>query len=169
MPRDPALARNRLHALAVASCAWLVLTSPWVGMLRRIPREAGFLDWAHVVVGFAALAVGALYAAACVRAGAWRSYFPWVAGGGRAVGRDVAGLLRGRLPSAEGGGLYATIEGLLLVALVVAGLTGAGWALTQGGADVLVWRDAHVLAARTLIGLAVLHVLAVAAHLFELA
>ncbi len=34
--------RNRLHAAVVVVCAWLVFTSPWVSMLRRIPSGAGF-------------------------------------------------------------------------------------------------------------------------------
>lgn len=160
---------SRLHLIAVAVCAWLIFTSPWVAMLRRIPTAAGVLDYAHVGVGGAGLLVALAYTAACVRRGRWRTYFPWAAGDFRACARDVAGLLKGRLPSAEGGGLFAVIEGLLLLGLLVAGLTGAAWFVTQGSDAALQWRDVHVVASRVLIGLIVAHVIAVATHLLDLA
>jgi cytochrome b561 len=160
---------NRLHVAVVLLCAWLFVTSPWVSMLRRIPAGAGWLDWAHVALGFATLAAGLLYAHACTRHGGWRSYFPWLAGEGRAAARDVGGLLRGRLPSAEPGGLFAVIEGLLLLVLLVGGVTGVAWFLLQGSEAAVACRAAHVVAVRVLLGLIVAHILAVASHLFELA
>jgi hypothetical protein len=160
---------NRLHVLAVVACAWLILTSPWIAMARRIPAGAGWLDHAHVLVGFAGLLVAVAYTLACVRGGRWRAYFPWAAGNGRPLLRDLAGLLRGRLPSAEGGGLFAVIEGLLLLALLAVAATGAAWYLVQGSDAALAWRAQHIVAARILIGLIVAHVLAVASHLLELA
>ena len=161
--------QNRLHLAGIGLCAWLVGTSPWVSMFRRIPSGAGFLDWAHVVLGLVALLVGALYLGACTRGGRWRLYFPWLIGRVRPAARDFVGLLRGRLPSAEGGGLFAAIEGLLLLALLVVGLTGAAWFVLQGSAEVVACRTVHIVAARVLTGLIVAHVLAVATHVVELA
>ncbi|MFO1407002.1 MAG: cytochrome b/b6 domain-containing protein [Steroidobacteraceae bacterium] len=160
---------NRLHLAVVAVVVWLVGTSPWVAMLRRVPSGAGWFDRAHVVLGFAGLVLGVAYAIACLGGGGWRSLFPWLSGGLGAVGRDVVGLLRGRVPAAEGGGLYAMIEGLLLVALLVAGATGGAWYLSHGGASALAWRAVHVASAQVLMGFVVLHVLAVASHLLDLA
>jgi cytochrome b561 len=170
----PALAgrealQNRLHAVAVLLCAWLILTSPWIAMLRRIPSGAGALDYAHVVLGFAGLVVAMAYTYACSRGGRWRLYFPWVAGELRPLARDLAGLVRGRLPSAEGGGLFAVVEGLLLLCLLLVGVTGAAWFALQGDAAALACRGVHIVAARVLIGLIVAHALAVATHLLELA
>lgn len=159
---------NRLHVAAVVACAWLIGTSPWLAMLRRVPAGAGWLDHAHVVVGFGGLLVALLYLTACVRGGRWRNYFPWLAGDWRPLARDLAGLLRGRLPSAEGGGLFAVIEGLLLLTLLAVAATGAAWYLAQGGDAALDWRAQHIVAARVLTGLIVAHVLAVATHLLEL-
>jgi len=161
--------QNRLHVAVALLCAWLFVTSPWVSMFRRMPAGAGWLDWAHVTLGFATLAIALLYARACSRKGAWRSYFPWLAGEGRAAARDVGGLLRGRLPSAEPGGLFAAIEGLLLVVLLIGGVTGVGWFMLQGSEAAVACRGVHVVAVRVLLGLIVAHVLAVASHLFELA
>jgi len=160
--------RNRLHAAVVVLCAWLLFTSPWVSMLRRIPSGAGFFDYAHVAAGFAGLLLAAIYTWVCTSAGGWRTYFPWSAGRSQAVVDDVAGLFRGRIPTAESGGLFAAIEGLLLVALLAVAITGAAWFALQGSAEAVAWRGHHVIAARVLIGLIVAHVLAVASHLLDL-
>ena len=158
---------NRQHAVVAVLATWLVATSPWVAMLAKVPKNAGLFDYAHIVAGFLAMLVGVSYTIMCVRDGGWRIYFPWASGHGGAVTRDLAGLLRGRMPSAEGGGLFAMIEGLLLVALLVAAVSGAAWVLNQGTDLAMAWRDHHILAARTFTGLLVLHVLAVASHLLD--
>lgn len=161
-------ATNRLHFAVAAGCGWLILTSPWVGMLRRIPADAGFFNLAHVVAGFATSGIALAYAAVAAGGGRWRSMFPWGPRGLGAVVRDVRCLAQRRIPSAESGGLYALVESLLLIALLAAAATGAGWFLAQGGPDGLAWRSAHVVSARVLIGLAIAHVLAVASHLLDL-
>jgi len=80
----------------------------------------------------------------------------------------VAGVFKGQRPGSEGGGLFATIEGLLLLALIAAALTGTLW-LLGGGADAAVlWRGHHIVAARAFAVLMGLHVLAVALHLVDL-
>jgi cytochrome b561 len=161
--------QSRLHLAAVLPCAWLIATSPWVSMLRRVPAGAGLVDWAHVVLGFVALIVGAAYLYACTRGGGWRLYFPWLAGDISAAARDLSGLVRRRWPSAEGGGLFAVIEGLLLLTLVVVGFTGAAWFVLQSSEHAIACRNVHIVGARVLVGFIVAHVLAVATHLFALA
>lgn len=159
---------NRLHVAVVVVCGWLILTSPWVSMLRRIPGGAGFFDYSHIAVGFGGLALALVYTWACMRDGGWRTYFPWAAGRSKDVLADLAGLLRGRIPSAESGGLFAMIEGLLLVALLAVAVSGAAWFVLQGSADAVAWRGHHIIAARSLTGLIVAHALAVATHLLDL-
>ena len=136
---------NRLHTALAVLAIWLVATSPWVSMLRQIPSGAGFFDYAHVVLGWLALALGLVYAVALMRGGRWKQYVP-----GKAAG------------------ITGVIEGLLLVALVVTGATGAVWFLLQGSSDAVAWRGWHILAARALIGVGLAHVLAVASHLLDL-
>lgn len=136
---------NRLHAALAVLALWLVATSPWVSMLRRIPDDAGFFDYAHVALGWLALVVGLVYTVAVTRGGRWKQYAP-----GKAAG--IAGL----------------IEGLLLVAIVATGATGAMWFLLQGSSDAMTWRDWHILSARVLIGVGIAHVIAVASHLLDL-
>jgi cytochrome b561 len=159
---------GRLHVAVALAAAWLVFTSPWIDLGRRLPKHPGFFDWSHVVIGLLALALSASYLASCVRAGRWRLYFPWLAGQGAVAVRELAGLFKGRIPSAEGGGLFALIEGLALLAFFATAVTGAAWLLTQGSADALTWREVHSLAARVLIGCAAVHVVTVSLHLLDL-
>lgn len=133
-----------LHVLVALFVLWLIATSPWVSLLRRIPNDAGFFDYAHVAVGWLALLCGAIYAVS-------------VAGGGR---------LRQYLPGRTAG-IGGTIEGLLLLALLATAATGALWFVLQGSADALTWRTLHIYSARALIGLGLAHVVAVAAHLLD--
>ena len=157
----------RQHFAVALSSAWLITTSPWIAMLRRIPREAGFLEYSHVVLGFFTLAIAITYTVSCTRGGRWRLYFPWLAGQFGTVGRDASGLLRGRIPAAEGGGLFGLIEGLLLALLLVTAVTGAVWFAMQGTADALAWRSYHILAARGLVAVFILHVITVSLHLID--
>ena len=158
---------NRLHNAAALLALWLVITSPWVSMLRRVPDGAGFSVYAHVALGPLALLVGIAYGTVVVQGGRWKLYFPLAAGSHATVRRDLAGLWRGKVPAAEGGGLFGAIEGLLLLAFIAAGLSGTAWLLLQGSDAALTWRMLHIVVARVLIAAGVLHVLAVASHLLD--
>ena len=155
------------HLLLAVLSAWLIITSPWVHLLRRIPRSAGLLDYAHVVFGLLTLVSAVGFTAYCVRGSGWRLYFPWLSGDLRQVGRELRGLARGEVPTAEGGGIFALIEGLLLLAVLMSGFTGVAWLLSQGSAEALDWRHYHILAARGMIIFFALHVLTVSLHLLD--
>ena len=156
-----------LHLGVALAAAWLILSSPWIGMYQRMPEEPGWINLAHVLVGFAALAIGLLYTAAVAQGGRWREYLPWLGGGMGAVARDIAGVFRGRVPSVEGGGLLPMIEGLLLLALLAAGVTGAAWYFAQGTPTAIALREAHIVAARACAVLLLLHLAGVALHLLD--
>jgi hypothetical protein len=125
------------------------------------------VDLAHVVLGFVVLLLATSYTWSCSRQGRWRLYFPWTPRSFGGVARDLGGLLGGRIPAAEGGGLFGFIEGLLLAALLLTAGSGAGWYFVQGTEGVLAWRELHACAAHALVALMVLHVVTVAAHLLE--
>lgn len=158
---------RRQHLLLAVLALWLVVTSPWVHMLRRIPRNAGWLDYAHVGLGVLAAVLAVTYLVACCRGGGWRLYFPWLSGRMGATLRELRGLFRGELPTAEGGGLFAFIEGLLLLAIFATGLTGVAWLVLAGTPDAVTWRSYHILAAQGMIALLVLHVITVSLHLLD--
>jgi hypothetical protein len=155
------------HGMLAALAAWLILTSPWVNMYRRIPRNAGFLDYSHIVLGVVALLLAVTFTLACTRRGRWRLYFPWLAGDLGQVARDLRRLFQREVPTAEGGGLFAFIEGLLLLALLATAVTGLAWLLVLGTAEAVSWRHYHILAARGMIALLVLHIVSVSLHLLD--
>lgn len=159
---------NPLHLLIALACTWLLASSPWIGMYQALPEEAGFFNLSHVALGLALLPLGMVYVAACTAGGRWRLYFPWAAGQFDAIGRDATGVIRGQRPGSEGGGLFAAIEGLLLLALLAAAASGAFWFFNQDADAALAWRGHHAIAARALAGLLLLHVVAVSLHLVDL-
>ena len=159
---------NPLHLLIALACTWLLASSPWIGLYHALPAEAGWVNVSHVVLGLAMVPLGMAYFAACTLGGRWRLYFPWIAGHVGAVGSDVAGIFRGERPGSEGGGLFASIEGLLLVALLAAAFTGAAWFANQGSDAAVAWRGHHIVAARCVGVLMLMHVLAVSLHLVDL-
>lgn len=159
---------NPLHLLIALACTWLVASSPWVGLYQGVPDDPGAINLGHIVLGLAMLPLGIAYFAACTVGGRWRLYFPWVAGQFGDIARDIGGVFRGQRPGSEGGGLFAALEGLLLLALLATAATGALWFL-GGHADAAVaWRGRHILAARGLLGLMILHVVAVGLHVIDL-
>lgn len=173
--REPTLMREALdrlasplHGLIAFVCSWLVLSSPWVGLYERLPQNAGFFNLSHVVLGAAMLPLGLVYLAACVTGGRWRLYFPWLAGRLEGIGRDLAGLVRGERPGSEGGALFATIEGLLLLALLAAAISGLLWFATSDLDAAATWRGRHGVMAQVFTGFLVLHVVAVSLHLLDL-
>ena len=160
-------AGGRQHLLLALLATWLVLTSPWVHMLRRVPRNAGWLEYAHIGLGLLAAVLAVTYFLACCRGGGWRVYFPWAGGNLGPVVRDLRGLARREIPSAEGGGLFALVEGLLLLATLAVGVTGVAWLVLAGSAEAAAWRGYHVAAAQGMFVLLVLHVVTVSLHLLD--
>ncbi len=156
-----------LHWGLALLALWLVLTSPWVSMFRRLPAGAGFFDYAHVAAGWLALLAGGVYVVTVGQGGRWRAFYPWAAGAGGAIVRDLGGILRGQVPAADGPGLYGAIKGLLLLALLATALTGAGWSLAQGSDAALGLRELHQGAVKLLLVTGAAHVLAVASHLLD--
>lgn len=159
---------NPLHQVIALACTWLIVSSPWIGMYHRIPEKMGLVNGSHVVLGLALLPLGLVYLGASTLGGRWRLYFPWLGGQLSPVGRDVAGIFRGERPGSEGGGLFATIEGLLLLALFVTSASGTLWFFMQGTESAVIWRGHHILAARGFAVLMLLHVIAVSLHFLDL-
>lgn len=156
-----------LHGLLAALALVLVLGSPWLNMVSRLKASPPWPDLLHLVCGAATLLLLLPFVLHTLRGGRWRLYFPWLAGHLQALRQDLSGLLRGRLPGSEGSGLFAAVQGLLLLAMVAASLTGLGWWWTEGTAAALDWHTAHVLAGRAAAVLLGLHLLTSLAHLVE--
>ncbi|MFN9480272.1 MAG: cytochrome b/b6 domain-containing protein [Betaproteobacteria bacterium] len=157
-----------LHLLLVPACLWLVASSPWIALYAEVAADATWIDRGHVWIGLATLPAGLLYLASCAQGGLWRTYYPWLAGEFGGLGRDLAGLVRLRRPMSEGGGLFSTIEGLLLLALLAVAGTGVAWFVLQSSDAAVALRAVHIIAAQMFAGLLAAHVVAVALHLVDL-
>lgn len=157
-----------LHALIALITVWLTATSPWLTLYDRLPDPVGALNLSHVVLGLALLPVALLYFAACTLGGRWRFFFPWIAGEVAGVRSDIAAIFRRERPGAEGAGLFAVIEGLLLLAVLTACLSGVAWFALQGTEAALTVRAVHQVAVRAIGVVLVAHVIAVSLHLVDL-
>lgn len=161
--------RSWLHAALALAALVLLATSPWLALRSALGADATLVERGHAVIGVLLLPLGLTYAHACLHGGGWRELLPVAPGRPAAAVADLAALLHGRVPTAEGGGLFGLLKGLVLLALLAAAGTGLGWLLVQGGAEALAWRHWHLYAARTFAALLAAHVLAVALHVLALA
>jgi len=155
------------HGLLILILAWLIFSSPWVHLYNRLPDSPGLVVLAHLVLGLVALVLGLGFVLTTALQGRLSQYFPWLLARFKPLGRDLAGLIRGKLPSNEGAGLFSIIKGLLLLALLATGLSGFFWLVNVGGQDAVTWREWHIVCARVLIGMLVAHILATLVHLFD--
>jgi len=155
------------HGLLILLIGWLYVTSPWVHLYNRIPPSPSFWVWSHLILGMIALVLTVTFTVTCLAQGRLRQYFPWAFGRFRLLFSDLAGLVRLRIPSNEAGGLFDVIKGLLLLALLATAITGGLWWWTEGSRAAIAWRGWHLDAARYLMILLILHILATIAHLID--
>ncbi len=153
-----------VHAGLAIAAIGAFAGSPFVAMAYRLPARFDWANAAHLAFGGAALVLTIAHFAHCTPGARWRLYFPWLEGRVGAITRDAAGLLRSRWPTADGGGLLATIEGLLLVAMLATGGSGVVWWFAQGSDAALACAAWHAVAAWTALALLALHVAGVALH-----
>lgn len=155
------------HGLLILLIAWLIATSPWVHLYNRIPPSPTFWVWSHLILGVIALVLTVTFTTTCLAQGRLRHYFPWAFGRFRPLFSDLSGLVRLRIPTNEGGGLFGVIKGLLLLALLATAVTGAMWWWNEGTRAAVAWRGWHLDAVRYLVVFLVLHIIATIAHLVD--
>lgn len=155
------------HGLLILLLVWLIVTSPWVYLYNRIPASLTFWVWSHLILGTVTLALTLSFGVTCLAQGRLRHYFPWAFGRLRPLLRDLAGLLRLRMPANEDGGLFSVVKGLLLLSLLAVAITGVMWLWTAGTREAVVWRGWHVETVELLALFLGLHVLATIAHLVQ--
>jgi len=138
-----------------------------VHLYNRLPDGAGFLIWAHVVLGLAALVLGLGFFFTTALQRRLGQYFPWARAQLGPLWRDLHGLIGLRMPTNEGAGLFSIIKGLLLLALLATGMSGALWLWHVGSQEAVAWREWHIVSAQIMIGVLVAHILATLAHLVD--
>ena len=154
-----------LHAAAALLLLLLLACSPWIVMVRQWPAHPHWGDVAHLGLGLAVSALALGLAVSGVRRARWPLWLPLGAAGRARLAQDLGGLLRGRVPPSESGGLFSLFEGLLLLALLAAGLSGLAWMALQGTDLAMDVGDVHRGLAFTATALLAAHFAAVALHL----
>ncbi len=156
------------HVLIIILSVFLISTSGWILMGRGLRASASIWDLLHVYLGLvtAGLSVSMLFAS-CMK-GRWRQMFPWLQADFSQIGKDLSGLVKGRIPVAGGSGLFSCIEGIGLLLLVGVSFSGLIWFCMQGSSDALVWRSYHILLAKSFIGFIFVHALCACLHLVDL-
>lgn len=134
-------------------------------MRRIVPEAATVQDGAHIVLGSALAVIAVIYFVANIVDGRWRQHFPWAAGNLSEVQSDLKAIIKLKIPSAGGAGLFSAIQGLLLLLLIATAVSGLGWLLADGSRAALSWRQWHMLVANTFAWLFVLHIVTVLLHL----
>ena len=168
MKRLLAMLMQSVHLLLMVLCAFLLIGSSNLMMLRRIPSNAGFWDLSHVWLGWLAALLGLVFLIKLCVHGRWRLYFPWLALQWRPIINDIKCLTKGKVPSAGGAGLFSLIEGITVLLLVATGVSGALWFMTQGSAAAAEWRLWHHSFAHWFIGLLIVHIVCALSHLIDL-
>ncbi len=88
------------------------------------------LAFIHIYSGLALLPVSLLFAAKVIMRRQYQDLYPWLSGQYQVIKDDINSLLRLELPEAKPSGLAATVEGLGILALILAVATGSVWYLT---------------------------------------
>ncbi|ACA85089.1 cytochrome b/b6 domain-containing protein [Shewanella woodyi] len=155
------------HLLLILLSLYLILTSGWLMMGRSLRASASLWDMTHVYLGLFATLIACLFLISNSTGGKWRQYFPWLIGDAGQLLRDLKGLLKGKLPTSGGRGLFSWVEGIGMLLLVAVGITGTMWFIMQGSSDALVWRSYHILLAKGFIGFILVHILFACLHLLD--
>lgn len=158
---------THLHICIVISCTLLVCASPWVFIGRSLGHHASFWDYLHVYLGLVCAGLGGVFLLSNILQGKWRAYFGWLVGDWGQLKQDLCGLIKGKLPSAGGKGLFSAVEGIGMLLLVATGITGVIWFVVQGTPTAMVWRAYHQGFAQAFIGFLIVHMVMAAIHIID--
>ncbi|MGR5132302.1 cytochrome b/b6 domain-containing protein [Vibrio alfacsensis] len=96
------------------------------------------LAFIHIYSGLALLPVCLIFATKVIMRRKIQDLYPWVSGNYHAIKEDIESVLKFELPEAKPSGLAATVEGLGILALILAVVTGSMWylvVLTSGPSE----------------------------------
>jgi hypothetical protein len=117
-----------LHALILFWVLWQILLSFGMDIHSNTPlSHITIIDKLHIYGGLALFLVAAGFFSVVLYRRKMADLYPWLKGDLRGLKNDLHTLLSRQLPEAAPGGLAATIEGLGLLALLLAVTTGLLW------------------------------------------
>ncbi|SDJ22140.1 cytochrome b561 [Ferrimonas sediminum] len=159
---------ERLHVMLALLAIWLFITADQVHLANRIHVNAGFWDYNHIVLGSITALLSLCFLYKCCRLGQWRLYFGWCIGQISPIVNDLRQLKNKQLPAAGAPGLLTFIEGFGLILMVLVGLSGCGWLMSQGGSMAMTLRDCHIDLAGALFWYLIVHAIASFSHFLEM-
>ncbi|MEZ8140591.1 hypothetical protein A1OO_13530 [Enterovibrio norvegicus FF-33] len=86
-----------------------------------------WIDKSHMYGGLGLLVVATLFFIIVLNRRSMADLYPWVSGDFKSIKEDIGSLFKWHLPEPRAGGLAATVEGLGLLALLLAVFTGTLW------------------------------------------
>ncbi|WP_407333665.1 hypothetical protein [Enterovibrio sp. 27052020O] len=89
--------------------------------------QIALIDDIHIYGGLILLLVSMVFFVLVINRRHFSDLYPWAYGQFDTIKQDIRALLKWKLPEAHPGGLAATVEGLGLLALLLALFTGSWW------------------------------------------
>ena len=134
---------KHLHLSVMFITVFLVFSSPWLFMSRKLTSHGSWINVAHVYLGIVVTFLSLCFLIIHCINGYWKQFFPWLKGDISPLKNDLKNIFKGRFPVAGGRGLFSCIEGIGLLTLLATGLTGCLWFAIQGTTDAMYWRSIH--------------------------
>ncbi|MCL2913623.1 cytochrome b/b6 domain-containing protein [Shewanella corallii] len=121
-------AETWLHAIVMSAVLLQLLSSFFMHVHVDTPlTKLTPVDWYHVFAGLGLLVLAPVFMALLLKRRHLRDLYPWLFGQFQQLKTDLRILKGLSLPDAQPGGLAACLEGLGLLALLLAVFSGAFW------------------------------------------
>ncbi|MCF1426855.1 MAG: hypothetical protein LPH19_02495 [Shewanella sp.] len=140
------------HGLILTAVILQIISSSFMHIhADTLPSSFGALDWYHIVVGLGLLLLVPVFMGILLKRRTCRVLYPWLAGSFNVIKEDIHTLQTLTLPPFRSAGLAACVEGLGLLALLLAALSGTLWfiGMRQGSSEAADLLNLH----KNLIGL----------------
>lgn len=119
---------KRLHALVLFWVLWQLILSFGMHVQGDTPFDKiTIIDKLHIYGGLGLFVLAVIFFSIILYRRKVADLYPWLSGNFRGLKADIGTLLSRKLPEPAPGGLAATIEGLGLLALLLAVFTGLLW------------------------------------------
>ena len=117
-----------LHAIVMS----VVLLQIFSSFFMHVHGDTGLaaltaVDWYHITAGLGLVLLTPVFMALLLKRRHWQDLYPWMRGDFTQIKMDISTLVSKHLPDAKPAGLAATVEGLGLLALLLALISGASW------------------------------------------
>ncbi len=130
-------AEKALHGLVIIWVAVQIISSSFMHIRHSQDwTQANWLSQVHAYGGMLLGIISILFIVKVLSRRGFADLYPWLFRDISVIKADLQSLLKFTLPEAQPRGLAATIEGLGLLALLIALITGSAWFISvQSGAD----------------------------------